>query len=89
MRLALFIRAAYNEGTINPAPAFTLPCLWFRAVKVNDEIGTDRFQDNRFHTDGNYLPTFTNSQLEMAATELSNLQLKFSAERRIGPIVQG
>jgi len=87
-RLSFFIKSTYNEGTVNPAPAFTLPCLWYRAVKMKDEIKTDIFQDNRYHTNGNYQPMFTNQQLEMAATELSNLHVKYSSDRRIGVTIQ-
>ena len=88
LRLALFIRTAFNEGTINPAPAFTLPCLWFRAVRVFNQSNVNMFQDNNHAAGNNYQPIFTTLQLEMAATKLNTLQLKFSTDRRLGPILQ-
>ena len=88
MRMSLFLRASYNEGTINPAPAFTLPCLWFQAVKVNDCSKTDMFQDTRYKSSGNDEPMYTTRHLEMAATKLNDLEMKFGTERHIGPILQ-
>lgn len=88
MRLALFIRTIYNEGVINPAPSFTLPCLWFRAVRIFDQGNSDMFQDNTNHLGGRYHPPFTTLQLEMTAAELNNLMLKYQNERRLTPILQ-
>ena len=88
-RLSIFIRSVYNEGTLNPAPAFTLPCLWFRAVRVYDQKNIDMFQENSNHEGRRrYRPTFTTLQLETTATKLHNLISTFSGERRITPILQ-
>jgi hypothetical protein len=88
MRISLFIRTIFNEGVINPAPSFTLPCLWFRAVRIFDQTNSDMLQDNSNHLGSSYHPPFTTLQLEMTATELNNLMLKFQNERRITPILQ-
>jgi hypothetical protein len=87
-RLSLFIRTVYNEGTLNPAPAFTIPCLWFRAVRVYDQRNSDMFQDSSNHVGGRYRPSFNKLQLETTATHLNNLISKFNGERRIVPILQ-
>jgi hypothetical protein len=87
-RLTLFLRTVYNEGTINPAPAFTLPCLWFRAVRVYDQTNSDMFQDSRNHSGGRYRPDYSTLQLETTATKLNGLISKFNGERRITPILQ-
>ena len=89
MRLSLFIRSIYNEGTLNPAPVFTLPCLWFRAVRILDESNSDMFQDSSNHSgEGVYRPAFTTIQLEKTATKLNSLLTKMKNEKRIAPILQ-
>ena len=82
LRLSMFIRSIFNEGVINPAPAFTISCLWFRAVRIFDQAHSDKSQDSSNH------PLFTTLQLEATATELTNMLLKFNSERTLTPILQ-
>lgn len=82
LRLSMFIRTIFNEGVINPAPAFTISCLWFRAVRIFDQAHSDKSQDSSNH------PLFTTLQLETTATELTNMLLKFNSERTLTPILQ-
>ena len=90
MRLAYFIKGSAGGGTeIDPAPAFTVPCLWFRAVRVNDQADTDVFQANRHHRNSQYIASYTSQQLEMVATKINLLYKKFNYDLQLGPILQG
>ena len=90
MRLAFFIKGSSGGGTeIDPAPEFTVPCLWFRAVRINDQANTDMYQANRFHhSNSNYVAMYTKEQLEMAATKIHVLYRKFNYDLQLGPLLQ-
>ncbi len=90
MRLAFFIKGSSANGVeIDPAPAFTIPCLWFRAVKINDQANTDIYQANRYHMNANYIAGFTTEQLEIAATKINSVYRKYNYDLQLGPMLQG
>ena len=90
MRLAYFIKGSAGGGTeIDPAPAYTVPCLWFRAVRMNDQADIDVYQANRFHRNNQYIASYTSEQLEMVATKINQLYKKFNYDLQLGPLLQG
>jgi len=89
LRLALFIKGSHgNAVSVDPAPAFTIPCLWFRAVRLNDQANVDAYQANMFHGNMNYVAQYTTEQLEMAATKINNTYRKFNYDLQLGPLLQ-
>jgi len=74
-RLAMFLDG--TSGEQNSAPALTVPCLWFRSVKVLNppEITT-------------YKPSYTTKQLELAAAKLSGVSREYIYDLLLGPVLK-
>lgn len=98
LRLAFFIKGSSGNTSssrsghgveIEPAPSFTIPCLWFRAVRINDQANTDVYQANRFHRNSHYIMSYTTEQLEIAATKINGLYRKFNYDLQLGPLLNG
>ena len=75
-RLAMFLEGTNNEE-ITPAPSLTVPCLWFRSVKVNDPMLT-----NTYH------PSLTRKQLEVSAAKLSAVHRQYLYDLMVGPVLK-
>lgn len=78
-RLALFIKGNEEDSIVTTAPTYTIPCLWYRAVKMNDD-------KNSYKGTKTYLPSFTNRQMEVVATKFHHLYEKYNYDLHLGPI---
>ena len=88
-RLAFFIKGSSSKNTIEPAPSFTIPCLWFRTTMVNNEASQHEFHSGpALSGTKNYIPSFSTRQLEMTVAKLSTLYRQFSYDLYIGPMLQ-
>lgn len=74
-RVAMFLDGTDGEQT--SAPAATVPCLWFRSVKV---INPTAITDDH--------PTFTTKQLELAAQKLSVVGREYTYDLLLGPVLK-
>jgi hypothetical protein len=88
-RLAFFIKGTSSKNVIEPAPSFTIPCLWFRTTMVNNEAAQHEFHSEpALSGSKSYIPSFSTRQLEMAAAKLSSLYRQFSYDLYLGPMLQ-
>jgi len=74
-RVSMFIDGTDGEQT--SAPAATVPCLWYRSVKV---INPTAITDDH--------PTFTTQQLESAAAKLSVVGREYTYDLLLGPVLK-
>jgi len=74
-RVAMFLDGTDGEQT--SAPEATVPCLWFRSVKV---INPTAITDDH--------PTFTTKQLELAAQKLSVVGREYTYDLLLGPVLK-
>lgn len=74
-RLAMFLDG--TDGEQSSAPALTVPCLWFRAVKVMNPVSTIATN-----------PTYTAKQLEAAAVKLSGVTRDYIYDLLLGPVLK-
>lgn len=74
-RLAMFLDG--SSGEQDSAPALTVPCLWFRAVKVRNpaSVAMDK-------------PTYTMEQLEHAVAKLSGVSREYIFDLLLGPVLK-
>jgi len=74
-RLAMFLDG--SSGEQDSAPALTVPCLWFRAVKVRNPaaIAMDK-------------PSYTPEQLEQAVAKLSGVSREYIYDLLLSPVLK-